>query len=78
DDVTYEELRGAPHYLEGHRPPAMALVAALAAPVGGVGPAVACVVLLALPAAALLLRSLPDPGPPLSPPRRARPALRPT
>jgi alpha-beta hydrolase superfamily lysophospholipase len=25
-DVTYEELRGAPHYLEGHRRPALALV----------------------------------------------------
>jgi alpha-beta hydrolase superfamily lysophospholipase len=27
DDVTYHELRGAPHYLEGHRPEAMATVA---------------------------------------------------
>lgn len=27
DDVTYHELKGAPHYLEGHRPEAMALVA---------------------------------------------------
>ena len=27
DDVTYHELAGAPHYLEGHRTPAMALVA---------------------------------------------------
>ncbi|MGQ0824936.1 MAG: alpha/beta hydrolase [Actinomycetota bacterium] len=27
DDVTYEELVGAPHYLEGHRREAMALVA---------------------------------------------------
>jgi len=27
DDVTYHELRGAPHYLEGHRPAAMDLVA---------------------------------------------------
>jgi alpha-beta hydrolase superfamily lysophospholipase len=27
DDVTYTELTGAPHYLEGHRPEAMALVA---------------------------------------------------
>jgi alpha-beta hydrolase superfamily lysophospholipase len=27
DDVTYEEIAGAPHYLEGHRPAAMALVA---------------------------------------------------
>jgi alpha-beta hydrolase superfamily lysophospholipase len=26
-DVTYEEIAGAPHYLEGHRPDAMALVA---------------------------------------------------
>jgi len=26
-DVTYHELTGAPHYLEGHRPEAMALVA---------------------------------------------------
>ncbi|HVH06250.1 MAG TPA: alpha/beta hydrolase [Myxococcota bacterium] len=26
-DVTYHELRGAPHYLEGHRPHAMSLVA---------------------------------------------------
>jgi alpha-beta hydrolase superfamily lysophospholipase len=25
DDVRYEELRGAPHYLEGHRRPALAL-----------------------------------------------------
>jgi pimeloyl-ACP methyl ester carboxylesterase len=28
DDVTYEALKGAPHYLEGHRPAAMELVAA--------------------------------------------------
>ena len=27
DDVTYHELERAPHYLEGHRPDAMALVA---------------------------------------------------
>ncbi len=27
DDVTYEEITGAPHYLEGHRPAVMALVA---------------------------------------------------
>ena len=27
DDVTFHELNGAPHYLEGHRPEAMALVA---------------------------------------------------
>jgi hypothetical protein len=27
DDVTYEEIAGAPHYLDGHRPQAMALVA---------------------------------------------------
>jgi pimeloyl-ACP methyl ester carboxylesterase len=26
-DVTYHELKGAPHYLEGHRPHAMSLVA---------------------------------------------------
>ncbi len=26
-DVTYHEMRGAPHYLEGHRPEAMAVVA---------------------------------------------------
>ncbi len=26
-DVTYEEIAGAPHYLEGHRPAAMRLVA---------------------------------------------------
>ncbi len=26
-DVTYEEITGAPHYLEGHRPAAMAIVA---------------------------------------------------
>ncbi len=26
DDVTYEALRGAPHYLEGHRPAALELV----------------------------------------------------
>jgi len=25
--VTYHEMRGAPHYLEGHRPEAMAVVA---------------------------------------------------
>jgi MFS family permease len=35
-------------------------VAALAGPVGGVGHAVSCVVLAALPAAALLLRRLPE------------------
>jgi alpha-beta hydrolase superfamily lysophospholipase len=27
DDVTYHQIPGAPHYLEGHRPEAMALVA---------------------------------------------------
>ena len=27
DDVTYIEMKGAPHYLEGHRPEAMAIVA---------------------------------------------------
>ena len=27
DDVTYEEIAGAPHYLEGHRPAVMRLVA---------------------------------------------------
>jgi alpha-beta hydrolase superfamily lysophospholipase len=27
DDITYEEIAGAPHYLEGHRPAVMALVA---------------------------------------------------
>jgi pimeloyl-ACP methyl ester carboxylesterase len=27
DDVTYIEMKGAPHYLEGHRPEAMAAVA---------------------------------------------------
>jgi hypothetical protein len=27
DDATYHEVRGAPHYLEGFRPEAMALVA---------------------------------------------------
>jgi alpha-beta hydrolase superfamily lysophospholipase len=27
DDVTYHEMKGAPHYLEGHRPEAMAFVA---------------------------------------------------
>jgi alpha-beta hydrolase superfamily lysophospholipase len=27
DDVTYHELRGAPHYLEGHRRAAMETVA---------------------------------------------------
>ncbi len=27
DDVTYQEMKGAPHYLEGHRPEAMAFVA---------------------------------------------------
>jgi alpha-beta hydrolase superfamily lysophospholipase len=27
DDVTYETLAGAPHYLEGHRPVAMERVA---------------------------------------------------
>ena len=39
---------------------AMAAVAALAGPAGGIGHAVACVVLVALPAAALLLRRLPE------------------
>jgi alpha-beta hydrolase superfamily lysophospholipase len=28
DDLTYEEIRGAPHYLEGHRKPALDLVVA--------------------------------------------------
>ena len=28
DDVTYEALEGAPHYLEGHRPVALELVSA--------------------------------------------------
>jgi alpha-beta hydrolase superfamily lysophospholipase len=28
DDVTYHEIKGAPHYLEGHRRPAMEFVAA--------------------------------------------------
>lgn len=27
DDVSYHEMKGAPHYLEGHRPAAMAVVA---------------------------------------------------
>ncbi len=27
EDLTYQELRGAPHYLEGHRPAAMRDVA---------------------------------------------------
>jgi hypothetical protein len=27
DDVTYVEMTGAPHYLEGHRPEAMRIVA---------------------------------------------------
>ena len=27
DDVTYDEIKGAPHYLEGHRPEAMEIVA---------------------------------------------------
>ncbi|MEM9516896.1 MAG: alpha/beta hydrolase [Actinomycetota bacterium] len=27
EDVTYHEMKGAPHYLEGHRPAAMAVVA---------------------------------------------------
>ena len=27
DDVTYLEMKGAPHYLEGHRPEAMTAVA---------------------------------------------------
>ena len=27
DDVTYVEMKGAPHYLEGHRPQALAHVA---------------------------------------------------
>ena len=27
DDVTYVEIKGAPHYLEGHRPEAMRIVA---------------------------------------------------
>lgn len=39
---------------------AMTAVAALAEPVGGIGHAVVCVVLVALPAAALLLRHLPE------------------
>jgi MFS family permease len=39
---------------------AMSAVAALAAPVGGIGHAVACVVLVALPTAMLLLRRLPE------------------
>jgi alpha-beta hydrolase superfamily lysophospholipase len=26
-DVTYQEIRNAPHYLEGHRPAAMSIVA---------------------------------------------------
>jgi hypothetical protein len=26
DDVSYHEIQRAPHYLEGHRPEAMALV----------------------------------------------------
>lgn len=50
----------------------MVLVAALAERVGGVGPAVACVVLVALPAAALLLRRLPEPG--ARPSRTPRPS----
>ena len=25
--MTYDEMKGAPHYLEGHRPEAMAIVA---------------------------------------------------
>jgi AAHS family benzoate transporter-like MFS transporter len=43
-------------------------VAALAAPVGGIGHAVTCVVLVALPAAALLLRRLPETAAPRSGP----------
>jgi hypothetical protein len=27
DDVTYHEVKGAPHYLEGYRPEVMAYVA---------------------------------------------------
>jgi hypothetical protein len=27
DDVTYHEVKGAPHYLEGHRPETLAFVA---------------------------------------------------
>jgi hypothetical protein len=27
DDVTFVEMKGAPHYLEGHRPEAMKIVA---------------------------------------------------
>ena len=27
DDVSYEAIKGAPHYLEGHRPAVMELVA---------------------------------------------------
>ena len=42
---------------------AMSAVAALAGPVGGIGHAVACVVLVALPTAALLLRRLPETRP---------------
>ena len=26
DDVSYHEMKGAPHYLEGHRPEAMEIV----------------------------------------------------
>jgi hypothetical protein len=51
----------------------MGAVAALARPVGGIGHAVTCVVLLALPAAALLLRRLPETVAP-----RSGPAFRPT
>ena len=32
DDVTYHEMKGAPHYLEGHRPEAMEVVADWIAP----------------------------------------------
>ena len=32
DDVTYVEMKGAPHYLEGHRPEALAIVADWLAP----------------------------------------------
>jgi hypothetical protein len=27
EDKTYVEMKGAPHYLEGHRPEALAIVA---------------------------------------------------
>jgi len=53
---------------------AMLAVRALAEPVGGVGHAVTCVVLVALPAAALLLRRLPETAPGARAPRRSAPA----